>query len=40
MNVTNISGEIDRNVIAGNGFPSSEQSYGTGIDLGVRYRIK
>jgi TonB-dependent receptor len=40
VNVANISGEIDRNIIAGNGYPSSEEYYGRNIDLGFRYRLK
>ena len=40
LNVTNVSGAIDKNVNVGNDFPSSEQYYGTGMELGVRYRLR
>ncbi len=40
LNLTNISGAIDRNINAGNGFATSEQYYGKGADLGIRYRFK
>ncbi|MEW6508555.1 MAG: TonB-dependent receptor [Bacteroidota bacterium] len=40
VNVTNISGAMDRDINAGNKFPSSEQYYGTGVDVGIRYRLK
>ncbi|MHB2149626.1 TonB-dependent receptor [Calditrichota bacterium LG25] len=39
LNVRNITGTIDRDIIVGSGYPSSEQYYGKGIDIGLRYRI-
>ena len=40
LNITNVSGAIDRNINAGNDFSTSEQYYGTGVDLGIRYRLR
>ena len=39
LNVRNLTGTIDRDIIMGAGYPSSEQYYGKGIDIGLRYRI-
>ena len=39
LNIRNISGSIDRNLNMGSGYPTSEQYYGTGADIGLRYRI-
>ena len=40
LNVRNITRTIDRDLNVGSGYPSSEQFYGRGIDLGLRYRLK
>lgn len=40
LNVTNISGALDRNLNSGSGFPTLEQYYGRGADLGIRYRLR
>ena len=39
LNIRNITRTIDRDLNVGSGYPSSEQFYGRGIDLGVRYRL-
>jgi len=39
INVRNISGTFDRTLNSGGRYPSSEQFYGTGMDIGVRYRL-
>ncbi len=39
VNVRNISGTIDRDIVKGSGYPSAEQYYGKGIDIGLRYRF-
>ncbi len=40
LNVRNLTRTIDRYLNVGSGYPSSEQFYGRGIDLGLRYRMK
>jgi len=40
LNITNLSRAVDKNINSGNGFSTSEQYYGRGVDLGLRYRIK
>jgi len=39
LNIRNITRTIDRDLNVGSGYPSSEQFYGRGIDLGIRYRL-
>lgn len=38
-NVNNITGSVDRNLVRGKGFPSSEQHYGRTADIGLRLRL-
>ncbi len=40
LDINNINGEPDMNVIEGNGFPASEQSYGLTGDIGIRWRLE
>lgn len=39
LDVNNLNGEPDISVVAGTGFPTSEQSYGMTADLGVRWLL-
>ena len=38
-NINNITGSVDRNLVRGKGFPSSEQHYGRTADIGLRLRL-
>ena len=38
-NINNITGSVDRNLVRGRGFPSSEQHYGRTADIGLRLRL-
>jgi TonB-dependent receptor len=38
-NINNITGSVDRNLVKGKGFPSSEQHYGRTADIGLRLRL-
>ena len=38
-NINNITGSVDRNLVRGKGFPSSEQHYGRTADIGLRVRL-
>jgi len=40
LNVRNITRTTDRVLNVGSGYPSSEQFYGLGADIGIRYRLK
>ncbi len=40
LNVINITEAKDKNVVSISEFPTSEQYYGRGIDLGIRYRME
>lgn len=40
LNLININGAVDRNILNGNGEYTNEDYYGKGVDLGVRYRLK
>ncbi|HEX3072727.1 MAG TPA: hypothetical protein VHP30_03855, partial [Ignavibacteriales bacterium] len=40
LNLININGAVDRNILNGNGNYTNEDYYGKGVDLGVRYRLK
>jgi len=39
LNMRNLTGTIDKDIVLGSGYPSSEQYYGKGIDLGLRWKM-
>jgi len=40
LNIRDITRTMDKDLNVGSGYPSSEQYYGQGIDIGLRYRLK
>ncbi len=40
LNVRNLTGTVDRDLVMGSSYPSSEQYYGKGVDVGLRYRVR